>query len=89
MLTTKLLQCLSATVDACEEFCNSHLVYFHGDRPLRAIEMTFIELAGLKKRLKSLAERCVAFAEEVGPNTSTFIIHLTIYLRMNINIYIH
>jgi hypothetical protein len=66
MLTTKLLQHLSETVDACEEFGHNHLMYFQGDRSLRAIEITFFELAGLKKRLGFLAENCGDFAQEVS-----------------------
>jgi len=75
MLITKLLQHLSETVDACEEFCNNHLIYFHNGLSLRDIEMTFSELAALKKRLLSLDTRCKDFAREVSPISPTFFIH--------------
>jgi len=65
-LAKKLLQHLSETVDACEEFCNHHLKYFHGGRSLHAIGTTFFELAALKKRLQSSAESCDEFAQEVS-----------------------
>jgi hypothetical protein len=72
-LTTQLLQHLSETVDACENFCLNHAVYFqnlseppNGDRSLPAIQITFGELELLKKRLESLAERCSEFAQDVS-----------------------
>jgi hypothetical protein len=72
-LTTRLLQCLSKTVDACENFCLNHAIYFqnlsnisNGGRSLYAIQITFTELDSLRKELESLAESCAEFSQDVG-----------------------
>lgn len=72
-LTTQLLQCLSKTVGACENFCLNHAIYFEnlsnprdGERSLRAIEITFTELDSLRNELEYLAESCSEFAQEVS-----------------------
>ncbi|KAE9375126.1 hypothetical protein N431DRAFT_402425 [Stipitochalara longipes BDJ] len=71
-LTTKLLLHLSKTVDACEEFCLNHALYFqdlseppNGDRSLPAIQITFFELGVLRKTLESLTESCTEFARDL------------------------
>ncbi|KAN0112261.1 hypothetical protein V8E51_005212 [Hyaloscypha variabilis] len=71
-LTTKLLLHLTKTVDACEEFCLNHAIFFqhlsgppNGDRSLGAIQITFFELAVLRKTLESLTERCAEFAKDL------------------------
>jgi hypothetical protein len=72
-LTTRLLQCLSKTVDACENFCLNHAIYFqnlsstsNSGRSLCAIQITFTELDSLRKELESLAESCADFSQDVG-----------------------
>jgi hypothetical protein len=72
-LTTQLLQHLSKTVDAYENFCLRHAVYFrnltekpNGDRWLPAIQVAFEELESLKKTLELLAESCREFAKDVS-----------------------
>lgn len=72
-LTTNLLKYLSKTVDACENFCLNHAIYFlnlseppNGERSLPAIQITFNELESLKKELESLAESCAEFAHDVS-----------------------
>jgi hypothetical protein len=72
-LTTRLLQYLSKTVDACENFCLNHAIYFQnlsnppdGRKSLCAIQITFAELGSLRKKLEFLAESCTEFAQDVG-----------------------
>jgi hypothetical protein len=82
-LTTQLLQYLSKTVDACENFCLNHAIYFQNlsnprdsGRSLAAIQITFTELDSLRKELEFLAESCAEFAQDVGLGHYLFVKHL-------------
>jgi hypothetical protein len=93
-LTTQLLQSLSKTVDACENFCLNHAIYFQnlynpldGKQSLVAIQVTFDKLESLKKDLGYIAERCSQFAKDVSLNRPmNSLTHPKTLLYINTNI---
>jgi len=74
MLSEKISQSLSETVDACDKFRQTHATYFQDlsvkdgcrDRSLYAIQTTIFELEYLKGRLKSISMRCDGFQQHVS-----------------------
>jgi hypothetical protein len=96
-LTIQLLQHLSETVDACENFCLNHTIYFQnlsnlldGERSLTAIQITLNELESLKKQLECKVERCSQFAKDVSLNRlMNSLTHPKTLLYINTNIFIN